>query len=61
MDITIQPDTSIVLAPPAADPGITDDEHRTITEMMAKGNFRASRSSLSPTIPPGRCDLRLQE
>jgi AraC-like DNA-binding protein len=32
-----------------------------ITEMMAKGNFRASRSSLSPTIPPGRCDPRLQE
>jgi hypothetical protein len=29
--------------------------------MMAKGNLRASRSSLSPTIPPGRCDPRLQE
>ena len=56
-----QPDTSIVLHPPAADPGVTDDERRTITEMMAKGNFRASRSSLSPTIPPGRCDPRLQE
>ncbi len=56
-----QPGTSIVLHPPAADPGITDDERRTITEMMAKGSFRASRSSLSPTIPPGRCDPRLQE
>jgi uncharacterized glyoxalase superfamily protein PhnB len=34
-----QPGTSIVLAPPAVDPGITDDERRTITEMMAKGTF----------------------
>ena len=34
-----QPDTSILLAPPAVDPGITDDERRTITEMMAKGTF----------------------
>jgi catechol 2,3-dioxygenase-like lactoylglutathione lyase family enzyme len=34
-----QPQTSIVLAPPAANPGITDDERRTITEMMAKGTF----------------------
>ena len=34
-----QPDTSIVLHPPAADPGITDEERRTITEMMAKGTF----------------------
>jgi uncharacterized glyoxalase superfamily protein PhnB len=31
--------TSIVLHPPAADPGITDDERRTIVEMMAKGTF----------------------
>jgi len=30
-----QPGTSIVLEPPAADPGITDDERRTIVEMMA--------------------------
>ncbi|MGE0141382.1 MAG: VOC family protein [Ilumatobacteraceae bacterium] len=30
---------SIVLAPPAADPGITDDERRTIEEMMAKGTY----------------------
>jgi len=56
-----QPGTSIVLHPPAVDPGITDDERRTIVEMMAKGNVRASRSSLSPTIPPGRCDPRRQE
>ena len=34
-----QPDTSIVLQPPFADPGITDDERRTIAEMMAKGTF----------------------
>ena len=34
-----QPGTSIVLHPPAADPGITDDERRTIAEMMAKGNY----------------------
>ena len=34
-----QPATSIVLAPPAAYPGITDDERRTIAEMMAKGTF----------------------
>jgi uncharacterized glyoxalase superfamily protein PhnB len=34
-----QPDTSIVLYPPAATPGITDDERRTIAEMMAKGTY----------------------
>jgi catechol 2,3-dioxygenase-like lactoylglutathione lyase family enzyme len=34
-----QPDTCILLAPPAADPGITDDERRTIQEMMAKGTY----------------------
>ena len=34
-----QPDTSLVLHPPAADPGITDEERRTISEMMAKGTF----------------------
>jgi catechol 2,3-dioxygenase-like lactoylglutathione lyase family enzyme len=36
-----QPGTSIVLHPPAADPGITDDERRTIAEMMAKGTYGA--------------------
>jgi catechol 2,3-dioxygenase-like lactoylglutathione lyase family enzyme len=34
-----QPETSILLAPPAIDPGITDEERRTITEMMAKGTY----------------------
>ncbi|GAA4622238.1 VOC family protein [Actinoallomurus vinaceus] len=34
-----QPGTSIVLHPPTADPGITDDERRTIAEMMAKGTY----------------------
>jgi catechol 2,3-dioxygenase-like lactoylglutathione lyase family enzyme len=34
-----QPGTSIVLHPPAADPGITDAERRTIAEMVAKGTF----------------------
>jgi catechol 2,3-dioxygenase-like lactoylglutathione lyase family enzyme len=34
-----QPGTSIVLHPPAVDPGVTDDERRTITEMMAKGTY----------------------
>jgi len=34
-----QPDTSLVLYPPTASPGMTDDERRTITEMMAKGTY----------------------
>jgi catechol 2,3-dioxygenase-like lactoylglutathione lyase family enzyme len=34
-----QPGTSIVLYPPTATPGITEDERRTIAEMMAKGTF----------------------
>ena len=34
-----QPSTAIVLYPPAAAPGVTDDEHRTIAEMMAKGTY----------------------
>ncbi|CAM5788004.1 VOC family protein [Cellulomonas persica] len=34
-----QPQTSIVLSPPGADPGLTDDERRTIAEMMAKGSY----------------------
>jgi catechol 2,3-dioxygenase-like lactoylglutathione lyase family enzyme len=34
-----QPGTSIVLYPPEASPGLTDDERRTITEMMAKGTY----------------------
>ena len=34
-----QPDTSVVLHPPAANPGVTDDERRTILELMAKGSY----------------------
>ena len=34
-----QPGTSVVLAPPAAGPGTSDDERRTIAEMMAKGTY----------------------
>jgi catechol 2,3-dioxygenase-like lactoylglutathione lyase family enzyme len=34
-----QPGTSILLGPPAANPGITDVERRTISEMMAKGTY----------------------
>ncbi len=31
--------TTILLAPPAVDPGITEEERRTIAEMMAKGTY----------------------
>ena len=34
-----QPDTAIVLYPPAATPGLTDDERNAIAEMMAKGTY----------------------
>jgi catechol 2,3-dioxygenase-like lactoylglutathione lyase family enzyme len=34
-----QPGTSIVLFPPGADPGVTEQERQTIAEMMAKGTF----------------------
>jgi uncharacterized glyoxalase superfamily protein PhnB len=44
-----QPDTSIVLYPVQATPGITDDERRTITEMMAKGTF-SSINLASPNL-----------
>src|SRR3984893_182675 len=44
-----QPGTSIVLHPPAADPGIPDDERRPITEMMPKGPY--------PIIPLATKDL----
>jgi len=36
---TDQPDTNIALAPPAVDPGVTEEERRTINEMMAKGTY----------------------
>jgi uncharacterized glyoxalase superfamily protein PhnB len=44
-----QPDTSIVLYPPAATPGITDDERHTIAEMMAKGTY-ASINLATPDL-----------
>ena len=44
-----QPGTSIVLHPPGADPGVTDDERRTITEMMAKGTY-ASINLATPDL-----------
>ncbi|MCC6174167.1 MAG: VOC family protein [Chloroflexi bacterium] len=34
-----QPGTSLVLYPPAATPGLTDDERRVVAEMMAKGTY----------------------
>ncbi|QGQ19815.1 VOC family protein [Cellulomonas sp. JZ18] len=34
-----QPQTSIVLYPPSAMPGLTDDERRTLAELMAKGSY----------------------
>ena len=36
-----QPAVSIVLTPPAVDPGITEDERKVVAEMMAKGTFAA--------------------
>jgi catechol 2,3-dioxygenase-like lactoylglutathione lyase family enzyme len=36
---TGQPDTAIVLYPPEASPGVTDEERSTIAEMMAKGTY----------------------
>ena len=44
-----QPGTSIVLHPPAVDPGITEEERRTIAEMMAKGTF-ASINLATPDL-----------
>ena len=34
-----QPGVNLVLHPPVADPGVTDEERRTIAEMMAKGTY----------------------
>jgi hypothetical protein len=33
-----QPGTSIVLSPPAVDPGLTDDERRTIVELAGRSD-----------------------
>lgn len=34
-----QPETSIVLTPPAVDPGLTDDERQFVRELVAKGAY----------------------
>jgi catechol 2,3-dioxygenase-like lactoylglutathione lyase family enzyme len=52
-----QPGTSINLYPPAAGPGLTDDERRTIVELMAKGSY--ARIILATTDLDGAFD-RLQ-
>jgi uncharacterized glyoxalase superfamily protein PhnB len=44
-----QQDTAIVLYPPEAAPGVTDDERRTIAEMMAKGTY-ASINLATPDL-----------
>jgi predicted enzyme related to lactoylglutathione lyase len=44
-----QPGTSIVLYPPQATPGVTDEERRTIAEMTAKGTF-ASINLATPDV-----------
>jgi catechol 2,3-dioxygenase-like lactoylglutathione lyase family enzyme len=44
-----QPGTSIVLYPPAATPGLTEDEQRTVAEMMAKGTYAGINLS-SPNL-----------
>ena len=44
-----QPGTNIVLHPPAADPGVAEEERRTIAEMMAKGTY-ASINLATPDL-----------
>jgi predicted enzyme related to lactoylglutathione lyase len=44
-----QPDTGIVLYPPEATPGITEEERGVIEEMMAKGTF-ASINLATPDV-----------
>ena len=62
-----QPDTSIVLYPPDATPGITEEERQTIAEMMAKGTFASvnpppptstARSSVCRPATPRSCRSR---
>ncbi|RLP74707.1 VOC family protein [Mycetocola tolaasinivorans] len=36
-----QPGTSIVLHPPVADPGVTEEERRVVLELIAKGVYTA--------------------
>ena len=45
-----QPGTSIVLYPPAATPGVTDDERSTIAEMMAKGTYASINLATTGTF-----------
>jgi len=52
-----QPGTSIVLYPPAAAPGVTDDERRTVAVMMAKGT--SAGINLATADLDGTCE-RLQ-
>jgi uncharacterized glyoxalase superfamily protein PhnB len=37
-----QPGTSVVLHPPAADPGITEEERSAVLELIAKGSYGAA-------------------
>ncbi len=58
-----QPGTSIVLHPPGADPGVTDEERRTIAEMMAKGTYgwillATLRPSTAPSEGAGKGSRR---
>ena len=43
-----QPDTAIVLTPPAVDPGLTEEERLVITEMMAKGTYAGINLATNP-------------
>lgn len=36
-----RPDVRLVLTPPVADPGVTEDERRTVVELMAKGVYQS--------------------
>jgi predicted enzyme related to lactoylglutathione lyase len=50
-----RPGTSIILEPPASDAGVTDDERRTIVEMMAKGSYASitlATADLDGTFAP---------
>ena len=54
-----QPDVRLVLNPPAADPGITDDERRTIVELMAKGSYQ-SIILATKDLDAGSADCRIE-
>jgi hypothetical protein len=41
-----QAEVNIVLHPPAADPGITEDERRVIAEMTAEGTYGSIKAGL---------------